>query len=270
MPSLVGGPTASDRWRLLEQSYGSVFQNLAIEEALARSALSSTFRPTIRLWVNPQSVILGRFQKASTEVDTSLCQQSGIQIARRFTGGGAVYQDEGNLNLTLVIQQGERHTQPRLSETASAIVLDALRSFGLKGSFLAPNSIMLGERKISGGAAASGKGFALWHGSLLVSTNVDTLESVLAPSRQKHTTHYVRSRWHPVTTLEAAVGRKVSVEEVQSKLTESAQEILSAKLEPDGLRADEERWFTSLYARKYSSPNWNSNGEYEEFEESSD
>jgi lipoate-protein ligase A len=269
MPSLVGGPTVSDRWRLLEQSYGSVFQNLAIEEALARSALSPTFRPTIRLWVNPQSVILGRFQKASIEVDTSLCQQSGIQIARRFTGGGAVYQDEGNLNLTLVIQQGERHTQPRLIETASAIVLDALLSFGLKGNFLAPNSIMLGERKISGGAAAYGYGFTLWHGSLLVSTNIDTLESVLAPSRQKHTTHYVRSRWHPVTTLEAAVGRKVSVEEVQSKLTESAQEILGAKLEADGLRADEKKWFTSLYTRKYSLPNWNNNGEYEEFEESS-
>lgn len=270
MPSLVGGPTTSDPWRLLEQSYGSVFKNLAVEEALARSALSPTFRPTMRVWVNPQSVILGRFQKASTEVDTTLCQQSGIQIARRFTGGGAVYQDEGNLNLTLVIQQGERYTQPRLNETASAIVLDALRSFGLKGSFLAPNSIMLGERKISGGAAASGYGFALWHGSLLVSTDVRTLESVLAPSKQKHTTRYVRSRWHPVTTLEAAVGRKVSLEEVRSNLKESAREILGAKLEGDGLRADEKRWFTSLYTRKYSLPNWNNNGEYEEIEECSD
>lgn len=270
MPPLVGGPTTSDRWRLLEQSYGSVFQNLAIEEALARSALSPTFRPTVRLWVNPQSVILGRFQKASTEVDISLCQQSGIQIARRFTGGGAVYQDEGNLNLTLVIQQGERPTQPGLSETASAIVLGALSGFGLKGSFLEPNSIMLGERKISGAAAASGNGFALWHGSLLVSTNVDTLESVLAPSRQKHMTHFVRSRWHPVTTLKAAVGRKVSVEEVRSKLIESAQEILGAKLEADRMRADEERWFTSLYTRKYSLPNWNNDGECEEFQENGD
>lgn len=268
MPTLVGRPTVSDRWRLLEESYGSVFQNLAIDEALARSALSPSFKPTIRLWVNPQSVILGRFQEASTEVDISLCQQSGIQIARRFTGGGAVYQDEGNLNLTLVIQQRERNTQPRLNETASAIVLAALRSFGLKGSFLAPNSIMLRKRKISGGAAASGYGFALWHGSLLVSTNVDILKSVLAPSRQKHTTRHVRSRWHPVITLEAAVGRKVSVEEVQLKLTESAQEILRAKLEAGGLRPDEKRRFWRLYARKYSLPNWNNNGEYEETEES--
>jgi len=269
MPSLVGGPTVSDRWRLLEQSYGSVFQNLAVEEALARSALAPTFRPTVRLWVNPRCVILGRFQQASTEVDTSLCERSGIQIARRFTGGGAVYQDEGNLNLTLVIQR-ERSKQPRLSETASAIVLDALRSFGLKGSFLEPNSIMLGERKISGGAAAAGHGFELWHGSLLVSTNVDTLRSVLAPSRQKHRTHFVRSRWHSVTTLDAAVGRKVSVEEVRSKLRESAQEILGAKLEADGLGEDEEKWFARLYTRKYSLPSWNNNREYEDFEDSSD
>jgi len=268
MPSLVGRPTVSHRWRLLEKSYASAYQNLAIEEALARSALSLSFRPTIRVWVNPRSVILGRFQKAATEVDISLCQQSGIQIARRFTGGGAVYQDEGNLNLTLVIQQGARDKQLRLNETASAIVLDTLRSFGLKGSFLAPNSIMLGERKISGGAAAAGYGFELWHGSLLVSTNVDTLGSVLAPSRQKQRTHFVRSRWHSVTTLDAAVGRKVSVEEARSRLRESAQEILGAKLEADGLQEDEERWFTRLYTRKYSLPNWNNSGEY--VEESSD
>jgi lipoate---protein ligase len=268
MPSLVGGPTGSDRWRLLEQSYGSVFQNLAVEEALARSALSPTFRPTIRLWVNPQSVILGRFQKAATEVDISFCQQTGIQIARRFTGGGAVYQDQGSLNLTLVIQQGERHTQPRLNEIASAIVLNALRSFGLKGNFLSPNSIMLGARKVLGGAAASGYGFALWHGSLLVSTNVDILESVLAPSRQKHETHYVRSRWQPVTTVEAAAGRKVSVEEAQAKLTESTQEILGVNLEVDGMQPDEKKWFRRLYARKYSLPNWNNDGEYGEPEES--
>jgi lipoate-protein ligase A len=269
MPSLVGESTVTDRWRLLEQSYGSVSQNLAVEEVLARGALAPTFRPTVRLWVNPRCVILGRFQKASTEVDTSLCERSGIQIARRFTGGGTVYQDEGNLNLTLVIQR-ERPQQSRLREIASAIILEALRGFGLKVSFLKPNSIMLGDKKISGGAAATGYGFELWHGSLLVSTNVDTLGSVLAPSRQKHRTHFVRSRWHSVTNLEAAVGRKVSVEEVRSRLRKSAQEVLGAKLEADRLREDEKRWFTRLYTRKYSLPNWNNYGEYEEFEESSD
>lgn len=244
-----------------------MFQNLAIEEALARSSLSPAFKPTIRLWVNPRSVVLGRFQQASTEIDIPLCQKNGIQVARRFTGGGAVYHDEGNLNLTIATRPEEWPTPTNLNATSSAIMLDALRGFGLKGSFHAPNSIMLGERKISGGAAALGNGYALWHGSLLVSTNIDTLEMVLAPSRQKHVTHFVRSRWQTVTTLQVAMGRKVTVTEAKSKLLDSAQEILGANLEADGLHSEEERWLTSLYVRKYSLPSWNNDGKCEEIRE---
>lgn len=249
---------------MLELSNASVFQNLATEEALARSSISPAFKPTIRLWVNPPSVVLGRFQQASTEVDSSLCQQNGIQVARRFTGGGAVYHDEGNLNLTIITRPEEGQTPRYLNEAGSAIMLDALRGFGLKGDFHPPNSIMLGDRKISGGAAALGNGYALWHGSLLVSTNIDTLESVLAPSRQKHVTHFVRSRWHMVTSLQVAMGRKVTIEEAKSKLIESAEKILGTALEAEGLRGEEERWFASLYSRKYSLSSWNDDGKCEE------
>jgi lipoate-protein ligase A len=236
---------------------------------MARSSHSPTFKPTIRLWVNPPSVVLGRFQQASTEVDISFCQRNGIRIARRFTGGGAVYNDEGNLNLTIVSRAEERPSLPDLNVASSAILLDALKRLGLSGSFHAPNSIFLGERKISGGAAALGDGYSLWHGSILVSTSIPTLESALAPSRQEYVTHFVRSRWDNVTTLELAVGRKVPVHEVKLQLMESAQKTLGAELEVDGLRSDEEKWVARLSAEKYSTPSWNNDGRYEETREDS-
>ncbi len=258
---------SSEVWRLLDCSHDSVFENLAIEEALARSAGSKNFRPTIRLWVNPQSVILGRFQNPSAEVNTLLCQQNGIPLARRFTGGGAVFHDEGNLNFTLVAQPEIGTSLTKLNETSSAIILEALRGLGLKGSLLPPNSIVVGEKKVSGAAGALGKGFALWHSSILVSTNISLLELVLAPSRETNETRYVHSRWHAVTNLQNASGHSVRVNDVKSELIKSAQKILRVNLRADRLREDEERLFRSLYTRKYSLPDWNQNGKYREIRE---
>jgi lipoate-protein ligase A len=254
-------------WRLLDYSRASPFENLAIDEAMARNAGSKNFRPTIRFWINPKSVILGRFQNPSTEVNTLLCRQKGIQVARRFTGGGAVFHDEGNLNFTLVTQHEIGTDLAKLNETSYAIILDALRSVGVTGSLLPPNSIVVGDKKVSGAAGALGRGFALWHSSILVSTNIDTLELVLAPSREEIETHYVHSRWHAVTNLQNASSQSVSVNEVKSYLTKSAQKILRVKFQADRLSEEEEALFRELYGRKYSSPDWNENGSYREIQE---
>ena len=264
---MVNEERCSDIWRLLDYSCDSASRNLATEEALARSTSSKNFRPTIRFWVNPQSVVLGRFQEPSAEVDTSLCQRSGIQIARRFTGGGTVFHDKGNLNFTIVTRPEMRSTLTGLNEAASAIILDTLSGLGLKGSVLSPNSIIVGTKKVFGSAAALGSGFVLWHSSILVSTNIEILELVLSPSRKANAAHFVRSRWHAVTTLQDALGHSVSVDDVKSRLIKSAQEILCVKLEAGRLRTEEERWFTNLYNLKYSSPNWNQNGKHEEIQE---
>jgi lipoate-protein ligase A len=250
----------SESWRLLDYSLDSVFQNLAIEEALARSADFRNLDQTIRLWNNPTSVILGRFQYAPAEVDISLCQQSGIQIARRFTGGGAVFQDEGNLNLTILVTPDIDTPLTKLNEISSAIILNALDGLGLKGSILPPNSIMVGEKKVSGAAGAMGKRFALWHSSIMVSTNIEQLESALAPSRETKTSHYVHSRWRPVTNLQTSLNRPLDVTEVKSRLIESTEKILGVQLQRDRLRSEEEDLSRRLLSQKYSLPDWNLKG----------
>lgn len=257
---------SSDNWRMLDLSYGTVFQNLAMEEALARNTTSAAFRPTVRFWVNPPAVVLGRFQEASAEVDTMLCEQNRIQIARRFTGGGAVFHDEGNLNFTIVTRLAENVAPADLHETESSIILAALSGLGLEATFLPPNSVLIGQKKVAGAAAALGNGFALWHSSILVSTNVNTLELVLAPSKKSNMNRYVHSRWHPVTTLQTALGHSISIDEVKSQLVVSTEETLGAELEAGRLHAEEERFFTNLYNQKYSSTDWNRYGNLKESE----
>src|SRR3990172_9373973 len=93
---------ALEKWRMLCNSYPSPSQNLALEEALLECCELGNFTPTCRIWFNSPSVVMGRFQDVSLEVNTQLCSRKGVQIVRRFTGGGTVYHDEGNLNLTIL------------------------------------------------------------------------------------------------------------------------------------------------------------------------
>jgi lipoate-protein ligase A len=209
-------------------------------------------------------VILGRFQSTASEVDIGMCENYGVQIARRFTGGGAVFHDEGNLNFTIVNHRNGAIFPSRLYEDASSIVIGAFTRLGVKATFLSPNSILVGNEKVSGAAAAFGNGFALWHNSILVSANVETLELVLDPSKKNDSTPFVRSRWHPVTNLEAVLSKPISLDQVKSQLVRSLQAILCIRLLAGGLNADEETWLRRLYEGKYSSPEWNQHGDWKE------
>jgi lipoate-protein ligase A len=264
MPAMVDPETAPQNLRLLRLSYNSVFENLALEEALARSTTHGGFRPTVRFWVNPPSVVLGRFQRAADEVDTELCERDGIAVGRRFTGGGAVFHDRGNLNLTIANQRKETISPVKLHQSMCGIILDAIKGLGLRPTFLPPNSILVGERKVAGAAAAIGATFVLWHCSLLVSSNLDVLERVLAPGKKAGSTAFVRSQWHEVTNLRNLLGGKISLKRAEAQLVGSVGRILNAELNEGGLSSEEKVLFRQLYETKYSSPDWNLHGSCKE------
>ena len=246
-------------WRLLDLSYPSAYQNLALEEALARS-IRSVSLPTIRTWTNPPAVVMGRFQEAALEVDVDLCQHNSIEIGRRFTGGGAVFHDKGNLNLTIVTPRREGMSLGRLNEINCTVVMDLLGQLGVQSKFVLPNSIEISGRKVSGAAAAMGRNFAFWHASILVSTDTDLLNRVLLPSTVPKQTKFIRSRWRPVVTLENALGERVELEDVKHQLVSSCARSHGVGLDVGKLSIEEERLMESLHARKYCTSEWNLQG----------
>jgi lipoate-protein ligase A len=248
-------------WRLLDLSYSSAFENLALEEALARCNRSSSI-PTVRTWTNPRAVVVGRFQEVSAEVDVDACRQNSVEIARRFTGGGAVFHDEGNLNLSIVTARQRDSSPSNLNKANCAVVLDLLDQLGVEGSFVPPNSIEISGEKVSGGAAALGRDFAFWHASILISTDTQLLGRVLSPSRTEKATTFIRSRWQPVITLDAALGRHLELNDVKEKLVASCAKVYGAKHEMGRLTAEEEQVMKSLLAGKYRSREWNLHGSY--------
>ena len=200
-------------WRVLADDGGrDAPRNLALDEALARTAGPV---PTLRLWRNGPCVVLGRFQVAAAEVDARACRELGVPVYRRFTGGGAVYQDPGNLNVTIAL----RRDDPRLAGRADLsglpglyrLVLQPLaevaRSFG-PAAVAAERDLMVGGTKLGGAAAWIGSETLLVHGTLLVDADLATLEAVLdgpgAPGDARW--ERTRSRRSPVTSLAREAG----------------------------------------------------------------
>ena len=81
------------------------------------------------LWQATPTVVIGKHQRVEAEVDTDYTQQYGVRIARRFSGGGAVYHDAGNVNLTFI----ETATQPDFNYYLQQTI-DFLATVGITAS----------------------------------------------------------------------------------------------------------------------------------------
>ncbi len=126
------------------------------------------------LWQNRPSVIIGHNQDARREVNLEFLQEHGIALARRVTGGGAVYHDLQNLNYSIV---GRR---PRID-----VIVEALRSLGVPAELTGRNDIFVEGRKVSGFARSVYHQRELIHGTLMYDVDIDVLTHALDTPESK-------------------------------------------------------------------------------------
>ena len=88
----------------LESPTRDPYFNLALEEYLFEELGRS--RPCFMLWQNDNTIVVGKYQNTAEEIDQAYVDAHHIRVARRLSGGGAVYHDKGNLNFTFVVDQG--------------------------------------------------------------------------------------------------------------------------------------------------------------------
>ncbi|MCJ2512726.1 MAG: hypothetical protein LN409_05205 [Candidatus Thermoplasmatota archaeon] len=83
--------TGKPIWRLLETGHADAFHNMAMDEAVLEARRDGRVRPTLRLYGwSPPAVSIGYFQRLDGEVHTQRCEDLGIDVVRRITGGGMV------------------------------------------------------------------------------------------------------------------------------------------------------------------------------------
>ncbi len=198
-------------------------------------------------------MVLGYSQTVGMEVNLRNCEKYGTAIVRRFTGGGTVYHDDGNLNWTVAARR-EDQIVPKdvfaVFQVFGEVVSDGIKILGLNAQFEFPNVIRVERRKVSGMAMAIRRDAVLCHGTMLVDTNLEILSEVLAvPSP--------RSRRAETTTLKQQLGRHVSIQEVKKAVEEAFGHLLGPQLEKEPLK--EVASARRLYEEKYRRREWNLN-----------
>lgn len=217
---------------LFESTSYNPWKNLAIETHLANQIRPGEL--LLYLWQNENTVVIGKGQNALRECRVQLLEEEGGYLARRATGGGAVYQDLGNLCFTF-LGDPERYDLQR----QMCVIQRACRKFGIETHFSGRNDIITEEGyKFSGNAFSVTNTCKIQHGTLMIDVDKEKLGRYLTPSEEKMKAKGVKSVQSRVCNLKD-LNPKVTVEAMKKALAEAFEEeygaykILSVEVESD-------------------------------------
>ncbi len=132
------------------------------------------------LWQNKNTVVIGKNQNAFAECRTTLLQEEGGVLARRLSGGGAVFHDLGNLNFTFLMRKEDYDLDRQLS-----VIEKACKLAGIRAERSGRNDVLADGRKFSGNAFYQNRTHAYHHGTLMVDVDKEKLGRYLSPSKAK-------------------------------------------------------------------------------------
>ena len=251
-----------EEWRLLDvETPDRAAVNLAIDEAVFLEKIENKVPPTARFWRNRCAVVIGYSQKVGAEVNLELCRDVGIEIVRRFSGGGAVYHDLGNLNYSIALEADHRLIEGLdIGESYRVLcsgIIEGVKEFGVDLVLDPPSDLLAQNRKISGNAQSRKKGTVFHHGTLLVNSDLKMLDKLLIAVENGSKIKGAASNKRPVTNLADETSCIVDTGKVKEALKRGFEEAFSVRLVEGTLTLREKNAAKSLYTRKYSKKEWN-------------
>ncbi len=191
--------------RIIRTDTNDPWWNLSVEEYLLDRVEPG--QCILYLWQNENTVMIGRNQNPWRECRTEQFESEGGKLARRLSGGGAVYHDLGNLNFTFVVSRELYDLEKQVG-----VILKAVNSLGIKAEMSGRNDLTADGRKFSGNAFCFRKASAFHHGTVLVDANFEKLSNYLQVSQEKMKSKGVQS----------VQSRVVNLSELQPALTVDA------------------------------------------------
>jgi lipoate-protein ligase A len=229
--------------RVLDTGLRGARANMAFGAALVEGRRQGTLPCTLRFFRFPPTVLIGRHQRLEAEIDLSRCR--GVELARRMTGGGAVYIDERQICWELVTESPlPLHEATERICRAVAIGLSGL---GVNARFRPGNDIEAGGRKICGTAGWVEGGVQLLHGTLLLDADIGRMAEILTPAADKLARHGASGVAERVTSLKALLGTVPSFDATMAAVTEGVAS-LGFSPYPGVASHEEERAAASLLA----------------------
>jgi len=227
------------------------YENLAAEEHLTFNVEEDEV--ILFLWQNAHTVVIGKNQNPWKECNVEQIKKDGAYLARRMSGGGAVYHDMGNLNFTFAARDG-LYDISRQTE----IILLACRMMGIHAMKTGRNDLTLDGKKFSGHAYYSSGGYNYHHGTIMIDVSSEDLPKYLAVSAAKLRSKGVDSVRSRVVNLREHLEKKMPGASVAEMVSAMQDALVRAAAREYGCSA-EERELPAIpeeLFEKYRSEEW--------------
>jgi len=192
----------SKNCRIVNSTTYDPWSNLALEEYMLNNLNEGEI--ILYLWQNQNTVVIGRNQNAWKECRCKLLEDEEGKLARRLSGGGAVFHDLGNLNFTFITDKELYNLEKQLE-----VILHAAKKMGIDAEFSGRNDLIVNGKKFSGNAFYYGSKSSYHHGTVLVDTDFNKLLRYLQVSKEK-----IQSKG-----VDSVRARVVNLKELNSELT---------------------------------------------------
>ena len=150
------------------------YQHLALEHHYLYEDKDIEQSPVLLIYRNDPSVVFGNFQNPWQECDIPFCMKNNIKMVRRFSGGGCVYHDLGNINFCYI---SSKSADAKTKLTNLLVLFFKKNEVSL--SIGDKSDLLLNGHKISGSAFRETKNASLHHCTLLFNTDLLKLKSAL-------------------------------------------------------------------------------------------
>ena len=235
-------------FRVIDTGIRDGRRQIAFDQALIGAHKAGAVPDSIRFLRFPPTALIGRHQALSREIRVDYCRANGVDIARRITGGGAIYFDEGQLGWELVFHRstlriGSLEDLAReICEAAAA----GLRTLGVDARYRPRNDIEVGGRKLSGTGGFFDGDTLFYQGTVLIDLDAARMAAALNVAQAKLAKRALDSAAQRVVTLKELLGAAPPIGAVKHALLEGFAQRLGIVSAEGEITAHEE-----MLAAKY-------------------
>ena len=235
----------------IESKSTNPYYNLALEEYVFSQTDSN--ESYFMLWQNMNTIVVGKYQNTQEEINPEAVEKNGSRVVRRLSGGGAVYQDEGNLNFTFIVsKEGNREFDFSIFVKP---IIKALEELGVQAEFTGRNDITIDGLKISGNSQYIKNNRVLHHGCIMLDSNLDKVKDALRVKEAKFESRSVKSVRSRITTINEHAPSKISMETFKKAIKDNV--FRDTEVREYCLTEDDQAEIAKLEKEKYSTWEWN-------------
>ncbi len=236
-------------WRLIDTDIADPFYVTAADEAISQARKENKVENTLHFYRrNPAAVSVGRSRKIHDDINLDECSKNNVKIVRRTTGGGTIYTDKQCLIYSLVFdkESEELKLSQEIFENVCKSIANTLEKFNINTVYKPPNDILLNGKKISGSAQIKKDNVVLIHGTLLIDTNLELMNTVL--KKPKNT---------KVSTVRREIGYAPFMKDIKEGLKKEFEMYFNINIEKTTFSAYENNLIDKLLKERYLNDTWN-------------